>query len=223
MISLEKDTSISAQFFALFNDKKTWSCNPRTPDTDVGGGSDIQDDDHDDDYIDMQSDDGKYYASCKAAGFAFPARGCAGNPQGGRWQRFLKKKENAADREEYESLKGNLSAQAEFRAKWCKAQYTNHVKERKHVLQKTTTEYSDGRYLTVDRCIVEDANKVTAMNYCLRCLTMGFPWVKYCSWRKTTMFMYKLEGIHEAQMEQWTMTKTAWEQKTKDHGVTYAP
>ena len=48
-----------------------------------------------------------------------------------------------------------MTAQAEFRRQWCEAQYTNHIKERKHVLQTTTKEYSDARYLTVDRCIVE--------------------------------------------------------------------
>ena len=226
MIGLENQHSMHQQFFMLWNDKQTWSCNPRASPSEAStaastASSDVGDADleRDFEFLDLDSKDGQYYKSCKEANFEFAARGCAGNPQGGRWQRYIKHQDNAKQKAEYESLKGNLTAQAEFRRKWCEAQYKNHVKERKHVLQRTTREYNDARYLTVDRCIVEDANKTTAVNYCLRCLTMGYPWVKYCSWRKATLFLYKLEGIQEEQIEQWSLTKTTWEQKTRDYGV----
>ncbi|CAK0898918.1 unnamed protein product, partial [Prorocentrum cordatum] len=193
---------LGTQFLEMFKNDKTWMRNPHTPSTAVGdGASELADDfDIDDDV----TNDGMYYKHCRDNNFAVPTRGSSGNPQGGRWQRYLAA--NPAKKDEYAKLKGKLDLQADYRRKWCKEQYENYMKEKVHTRRQSKKEYSDARYYTAERCAEEDKNSTTAANYCLRCLAMGFPWVKYCTWRKALLFLYKTEGIQEEQMEAWTLT-----------------
>ena len=52
-----------------------------------------------------------------------------------------------------------------------------------------------------------------AANYCLKCVAVGFPWVKWCTWRKAALYLCETEGIEEEVTETWEHAKKMYKQK----------
>eukprot|EP00959_Pyramimonas_sp_CCMP1952_P053619 1121496-Pyramimonas_sp.AAC.1 len=172
--------------------------------TDVGTLGDLRDCEEDEELP-------AYWAQAKEQNFRFNARGSKGNPMGGKWQRCINNPKNAEEKKQYEAKKGDTEAQQQHRQQWLRKNFDVFMETHQHTKAKKKREYSEARYLVAGRVVVEEGGGAegcrNAANYCLKCVAVGFPWVKWCSWRKAALYLYKTEGIEEEVTETWEHTK----------------
>ena len=179
----------------------------------------------DEDLKNLDEPRAKFFKVMADKNWEFDARGAAGNPAGGQWQRFINSKTDAGrdTKKRYEALGRNPEAQRAFRANWLKDTYQEWKKEKVKSISQTRKTFSDERFFVLNRIIVEEGGgprgALNATNYCLKCVAMGPPYYKFCSWRKDYLYLYKTEGIEETYQERWEITKTEFNQGTKTDWV----
>ncbi|CAK0831106.1 unnamed protein product, partial [Prorocentrum cordatum] len=179
--------------------------------TDVGTLGDLRDCEEDEEEMPA------YWAQAKEQNFRFNARGSKGNPMGGKWQRYINNPQNAEEKKQYEAKKGDTEAQQQHRQQWLRKNFDVFMETHQHTKAKKKRDYSEARYLVAGRVVVEEGGGAegcrNAANYCLACVAVGFPWVKWCSRRKAALYLYKTEGIEDEVTETWEHTKKMYLQR----------
>ncbi|CAK0862873.1 unnamed protein product [Prorocentrum cordatum] len=174
------------------------------------------------DVLNLNEPRAKFFKQMMAQDWKFDARGAAGNPAGGQWDRFIngKSEESIEAKQNYKALGRNPDAQRDFRARWMKKQFTEWKQEKVKMERLSRRTFSDERYYVLNRIITEEGGgkrgEQNAINYTLKCVAMGPPFYKWCTWRKDWLYLYRIDGIEESYEERWQLTKTAYSSGSTD-------
>eukprot|EP00959_Pyramimonas_sp_CCMP1952_P460109 9479330-Pyramimonas_sp.AAC.1 len=129
----------------------------------------------------------EFWEALEQDGYKFGARGAAGNPAAGRWQRELANNEDLAKRysECGVGLKGRglWAKQEQFRAEWAKGEHTS-FKETKELTTTMRKEWEKkGQYLPLARIAWKEGGGksgwAAAVKHYTKCIAMGGPFILY--------------------------------------------
>ncbi|CAK0902114.1 unnamed protein product, partial [Prorocentrum cordatum] len=148
----------------------------------------------------------QFWQGVKDSGsWEFAARASAGNVAASKFDAYLKA--NPAQKTEYGQCKGH-AAKSNFRMKWAQAQYEERVAVRVRSQIEQHSIIKQGFYRSAGRIAVEEgggtAGVRNATNYCIRCLDMGYPFVKFDGeFTQSARFLYVEDGFREEFTNLW--------------------
>ena len=140
--------------------------------------------------------------------FHFDARGGPNNPLAGRFQRALGS--DPKTKAEYGQAQGNKEKQA-FRAKWAEKKYDDYKASKTFEESYAKEARSSGTYFAFARIAHEEGDGESgtraAVNYTLKCLVVGDPFVIWDEWTKQNKYLYIVQGFDEKFRTAWSLRK----------------
>ncbi|CAK0827267.1 unnamed protein product, partial [Prorocentrum cordatum] len=116
-----------------------------------------------------------FWESMKANDFEVPTAATKGNPIGKRWDRAIRGSNqiSKALREGYGQKKTDTE-KAAFRREWARKE-----------------------------CAKKSTSWSKAMKYMTRCMSLGPPWIQWCSWTESLRGLYVTSGLKETFSQEW--------------------
>ncbi|CAK0852493.1 unnamed protein product, partial [Prorocentrum cordatum] len=152
-------------------------------------------------------DEWAFWQKYKQSNFEFSAKGKAGNPMAGRWQRAVAaNKDGVAD--EFKKWKDDGKPLSDFRQKWAAGEYDKYRGTLKQVSSFTQEFFKKGEYLAVGGVAwLEgggDQGRQNAITYATKAIQMGPPWICYDEMTETIKILYITKGFSEVIAENWS-------------------
>ena len=145
----------------------------------------------------------------EAGDFFFSAVNAKDNRMGGRWSRFLKARDDIAT--QYKEL-ATQKKKADFRKQWAKDRHAEFVEKKEFKSKQTIKFLTKGVYYSVARIQVEEgggmSGKRAAINYALRCMSLGGEWCTFCDFTSQVKLLYCVKGKDEYFQQCWSLQRS---------------